>query len=90
MEFEWDPDKGQENLKVHGVSFQEAMTVFDDPHQATVHDTLHSDDEDRWRTVGYSVKGRLIVVSHTDRGAKTRLISARTPTSVERETYERG
>ena len=61
-----------------------------DPHQATVYDSLHSDDEDRWSTIGYSAKGRLIVVSHTDREVKTRLISARKPTRVERETHERG
>jgi uncharacterized DUF497 family protein len=52
MEFEWDPNKAEENLKEHGVSFEEAMTAFDDPHQATVYDAVNSDDEDRWRTIG--------------------------------------
>jgi uncharacterized protein len=90
MEFEWDEDKAKENLAKHGVSFQEAKTIFDDPLHATGHDAAHSEDEVRWRSIGYSSSNRLIVVSHTERGDKMRLISARTPTRTERETYERG
>jgi uncharacterized protein len=88
MEFEWDPEKAKENLAKHGVSFEEAKTVFGDPHERTVYDTGHSDDETRWLTIGYSDGKRLLVVSHTARGPKTRLISARTPTRLEREAYE--
>ena len=90
MEFEWDEDKAKENLTKHGVSFQEAMTVFDDPLHETVYDGSHSDSEVRERTIGYSASNRLVVVSHTTRGEKMRLISARPPTRTERETYERG
>lgn len=90
MEFEWSPEKADENVTKHGVSFEEAATVFDDPLNATIYDSVHSEDEIRWRTIGYSSRGRLVVVSHTERGARTRLISAQPPTRTERESYERG
>ena len=88
MEFEWRREQAKENLARHGVSFEEAKTIFTDPHERTVYDTGHSDDEIRWLTIGYSSSNRLLVVSHTARSTKTRLISARTPTRLERETYE--
>ena len=88
MEFEWDPDKAARNLNKHGVSFQEAGTVFGDPLAMTYYDPSHSGNEDRFLTFGHSSTGRLLVVSHTDRGNKTRIISARLATRRERKQYE--
>jgi uncharacterized DUF497 family protein len=90
MEFKGDENKAEENFIKHGVSFQEAKTIFDDPLRATGYDGPHSGDEIRWRSIGYSNNNRLIVVSHTEREGKMRIISARRPTRTERETYERG
>ena len=82
MEFEWDPEKAERNLDKHGVDFHDAATVFGDPLAITFDDPDHSDDEDRYLTFGTSKNGRLLIVSHCDRGEKTRIISARqaTPT----------
>jgi len=88
--FSWDTRKAITNFEKHGVSFEEAATVFHDRLHGTVYDGVHSEDEVRWLTIGYSSERRLIVVSHTDRGNKIRLISARRPTRTQRETYERG
>lgn len=90
MEFEWDPEKAIRNLAKHGVSFQEAATVFGDPLAMTYADPDHSDDEDRFLTFGYSSAGRVLVVSHTDRDDRTRIISARAATRKERKQYEQG
>ena len=90
MEFEWDPDKADRNLKKHGVDFHEAATVFGDPLAVTYYDPDHSDDEVRYLTIGYSTEGRLLVVSHTDRNDHVRIISARTSTRRERKQYEQG
>ena len=90
MEFEWDPDKAARNLAKHGVSFQEAATVFGDPLAMTYGDPDHSEEEDRFLTFGHSSAGRLLVVSHTDRDDRTRIISARTATRKERMQYEEG
>lgn len=90
MEFEWDAEKAARNLAKHGVSFTEAATVFGDPLAMTYFDLDHSDDEDRFLTFGYSSEGQLLVVSHTDRGDRTRLISARRATRKERKQYEEG
>ena len=68
MEFEWDPDKAVRNISKHRVAFTEAATVFGDPLAITFFDPGHSDDEDRYLTFGCSTDGRLLVVSHTDRG----------------------
>ena len=76
MEFEWDPDKAARNLAKHGVSFPEAATVFGDPLAMTYGDPDHSREEDRFLTFGHSSAGRLLVVSHTDRDDRTRIISA--------------
>jgi uncharacterized DUF497 family protein len=89
VEFEWDPDKAAGNLAKHGVSFQEAASVFGDPLAITYYDPDHSDDEDRYLTFGHSAGGRLLVISHTDRGEHTRIISARPMTRRERQKYER-
>lgn len=88
MEFEWDPDKAAANLKKHKVSFSEAATVFGDPLSSTFSDPDHSDDEERWLTIGTSLEGRVLVVSHTDREEGVRIISARQATRRERAAYE--
>jgi uncharacterized DUF497 family protein len=90
MEFEWDPDKAKRNLAKHHVAFADAATVFGDPLAITFYDPAHSDDEDRYLTFGYSTEGRLLVVSHTDRESRTRIISARVATRRERSIYEEG
>lgn len=88
MEFEWDADKAARNLAVHRVEFSEAATVFGDPLALTFFDPEHSEDEDRYLTFGYSIEGRLLVVSHTDRQDRIRIISAREATRRERVIYE--
>ena len=77
MEFEWDPDKATRNFVKHGDAFTEAATVFGDPPALTFSDPDHADDEDRFVTFGHSAGGRLLIVSHTDRGDRSRIISAR-------------
>jgi len=72
MRFEWDPKKAAENLKKHGVTFQEAATVFGDPLAVTFQDPDHSEEEERQMTFGLSLQKRLIVVSHTEREDRKR------------------
>jgi len=86
--FEWDEKKASQNVKKHGVSFEEAATVFGDPFSITIYDPLHSKDEDRFVILGLSNKNRLLVVVHTDRYNKIRIISARKATKRERKQYE--
>ena len=88
MEFEWDAKKADENLKKHGVEFVEAATVFDDPLSITVPDPDHSEMENRFLIIGYSNRFRPIIVSHTDRQGRVRIIGARQLTTVERHDYE--
>ncbi len=88
MNFEWDETKAVDNLQKHGVSFDEATTVFGDPLAITYHDPLHSLEEDRFLTFGHTSQGRLIVVSHTDRNDRIRPISAREMTRKEKSDYE--
>jgi uncharacterized DUF497 family protein len=88
MEFEWDLRKAERNLAKHGVSFDEARTVFGDALAATVSDSLHSHSEPRFVTMGRSSQGRVLVVVHTDRADRIRLISARQASSRERKQYE--
>jgi uncharacterized protein len=90
MEFDWDPNKAASNLRRHNVSFSEAATVFSDPLSMTVPDPDHSLDEDRSITVGLSHRGRLLIVAHTERGDRIRIISARELTRTERAQYEEG
>ena len=85
--FEWDENKHRNNVKKHKVTFHEAMTVFTSSLSLTEKDDLHSQDETRYKTTGYSVKDRLIVVMHTDRGNVTRIISARKANKLEQENY---
>ncbi len=88
MRFEWDGNKASTNIKKHHVSFDEAVTVFYDPLAATFEDADHSHDESRLVTVGYSARGRLLVVCHVERGDAVRLISARRATARERKRHE--
>lgn len=90
MEFEWDPDKSKANLKKHGISFHEASTVFGDPLAITFNDPDHSIREHRFLTFGYSRMSQLLVVVHTERQGKTRIINARRATIQERKIYEDG
>ncbi len=88
MILEWDLNKAESNLKKHGVDFQEAGTVLNDPLSTTFPDPAHSVDEQRYLTIGSSLTGRILVVAHTDRGEAVRLISARPATQTERKFYE--
>lgn len=88
LKFEWHPEKERQNQKKHNVSFTEASTLFADPLSATVLDPDHSHEEDRYITVGFSIRNRLLIVSHTDRDNKIRIISARELTTLERKAYE--
>ena len=88
LSFEWDTQKANINQEKHGISFEEACTVFADPLSLTIHDPLHSEYEDRFIIIGFSHKNRLLVVIHTERGDKIRIISARNATQKERICYE--
>jgi uncharacterized DUF497 family protein len=88
VDFEWDPAKAALNVRKHRVPFPEATTVFGDPLGITVPDPDHSEEEDRYITVGRSIRGRPLMVAHTERGDRTRIISARELTRSEREAYE--
>jgi uncharacterized DUF497 family protein len=87
---EWDSEKAKRNIKKHGVTFEEASTVFGDLLSVTIGDPLHSQGEHRLVTIGTSNRTRLLVVVHTDRGDRVRIISARTATRTERTDYEQG
>jgi uncharacterized DUF497 family protein len=86
--FEWDPVEAEANERKHGIGFPEATTVFGDPLALTIDDPDHSEEEPRFLTLGTSVAGRLLVVSHTDREDSIRLISARKAAPRERRTHE--
>lgn len=86
--FEWDPAKASSNLEMHGVSFEEAQSVFLDTTSLTIPDPLHSNGEQRFITIGISVMGTILVVVHTDRDDRIRLISARRSNRRERKIYE--
>jgi uncharacterized DUF497 family protein len=88
-QFEWDENKALRNLKKHGIDFDEARAVFFDPLAVTIPDPLHSIGESRLITVGLSVAGNLLVVSHREKASAIRLISARRATSKERKQYEK-
>jgi hypothetical protein len=88
MKFAWDARKARENLREHGVSFDEATTVFGDSLSATIPDPEHSLGEHRLVTMGVSSSSRLLVVCHTERGNTIRIISARTATRHETNKYE--
>lgn len=88
--FEWEPRKPRRNLTIHGVSFDEASTAFQDPLSKTIADPLHSEDEERFVLLGSSHRNRLLVIVHTERGDRIRLISARLASNRERVRYEEG
>lgn len=90
MKFEWDPKKATANVKKHGVTFQEAATIFGDPLAITFDDPDHSMSENRYITFGLSLQKRLIVVSHTERIDRTRVINVRLMDRKERRIYEEG
>ena len=86
--FEWDDRKAQSNKRKHGVTFEEASTIFGDPLSVTIPDPAHSVGEDRFVTIGLSANGKLIVVVHKEHDDIIRVISARRATRYEREQYE--
>ncbi|MBI3242812.1 MAG: BrnT family toxin [Chloroflexi bacterium] len=88
MRFEWDDDKAETNAHKHGVSFEEAQTVFTDDLSISIPDPNHSDIEERMIIIGLSNNRRLLVVIYTERRKKIRLISARKATRQERKKYE--
>jgi uncharacterized DUF497 family protein len=88
VQFAWDSNKAAENLNKHGISFDEALSVFGDSLATTIDDPDHSIDEFRFLTMGYSKNQKLIVVAHTEQEGKIRIISAREPTPQERKQYE--
>ena len=90
MKFEWDPNKAAENLRKHGVAFEEAATVFGDPLEVTIPDPDHSEGEARFLSLGRSADGRLLVVAYTEREGTIRIIHARVAAPKERRTYESG
>lgn len=90
MEFRWDPTKAQWNQFKHGISFEEASSIFGDPLAVTVMDPDHSADEERLLTTGMSNQERLVVVWHTEEADEIRIIGAREATARERRVYESG
>jgi hypothetical protein len=89
IQFEWDEAKARSNLRKHPVAFDEATTAFFDALSVTIPDPDHSLAEQRFLLIGTTVAGRLVVVAHTDRGSRIRIISARRATRRERATYEK-
>ena len=88
MNFDWDEDKATINLSKHGIAFSEAKTVFDDSFYVDFYDPDHSEYEQRYLIIGHSERGRLLIVSYTERRNSIRLISAREVTKRERKSYE--
>jgi len=88
VKFEWDPRKARENVRNHGVSFEEASTVFADWDSITIQDSAHSIIEERWVILGVSNRGNLLVVPHAERGDTIRIISAWKADRRQRRDYE--
>lgn len=88
LTFEWDEKKSTENIRKHGVSFEEAKTVFNDPFAMTIPDPDHSSEEDRYIDMGLSSRGRILMVWYTERGKNIRIISSRKATKGQRRQYE--
>jgi uncharacterized DUF497 family protein len=88
VDFEWDPNKAARNLRKHGVTFEEAATVFRDVLSITVPDPDRSMEEERLPTVGLSSQNRLLMIAHLERGDRIRIISARELTPSERRQFE--
>lgn len=88
LQFEWDQRKSRLHFQKHGVSFEEAKTVFNDPLAITIPDPDHSEDEDRFLDIGISSNGRLLVVWYTERKNHIRVIGGRKAAAPERKFYE--
>jgi uncharacterized DUF497 family protein len=88
VEFEWDPEKDRLNMELHGISFLEASSVFGDALHRTVPDPRHSLGEFRYLTTGYTSSQLLVIVAHTDRDDRIRIITARLALPKERRFYE--
>lgn len=88
LSFEWNHEKAVGNIQKHGISFDEACTVFSDTLSLTIHDPLHSSEEDRFTIVGVSVNNRILTIIHTYRKSNIRIITARKATKKERLYYE--
>jgi len=85
-DFEWDEEKARSNLQKHGVSFEEAASVFLDVNYLL---TTNAGEPDRFVALGFSQLARLLVVVHIERSERIRIISARTPSRTEAQSYER-
>ena len=86
--FEWDQNKSDKNEKKHGITFEEAKTVFNDRYAITIDDPDHSDDEYRYIDIGFSSEGRILVVWYTERNENIRIIGSRKAIPTERKAYE--
>jgi len=86
--FEWDQNKSDKNEKKHGITFEEAKTVFNDRYAITIDDPDHSDDEYRYIDIGFSSEGRILVVWYTERNEHIRIIGSRKAIRTERKAYE--
>lgn len=89
LNFEWDEVKAAQNQRKHGISFEEAKTVFNDPFALTIVDPKHSTNEKRFIELGFSSRVNLLVVVYTERHSNIRIISCRKATKKERKAYER-
>jgi hypothetical protein len=87
--FEWDEEKSKRNIENHGVLFEEAKSVFNDPFSITIEDYAHSGNEERFLDIGLSSQGRVLVVWYTEREEKIRIIGCRIATHSERQEYEK-
>ena len=90
LTFEWDEEKSKRNVRKHGVAFEEAKTVFNDPFAITIGDPDHSLSEERFLDIGMSAKGRISIVWYTGRRDNIRVIGCRKAAQSERRTYEKG
>ena len=94
-DFEWDPRKAHSNIRNHRISFERASTIFRDPRLLSIPDKEHSENEERWITIGIDQTGSVLVIAHTFKkvtrtAARIRIISARKATRHEITTYEEG
>lgn len=94
-DFEWDIRKAKTNIRNHAISFERAATIFRDPNLLSIPDEEHSDNEERWLTMGLDESGVLLVIAHTFESferssSRIRIISARKATKKERQQYEEG
>lgn len=87
LTIEWDEEKARQNQLKHGITFEEAKTVFNDSFSLTISDPHHSETEERWVDIGLSKQGQLLVVCYTERGERIRIISSRKATKIEEQAY---